>query len=244
MTDRGRNRFNADRLAAAEDELTFALRSLDDLEDEQRQGNISAEHFDRLHAEYTVRAAEAARRHHREVSLRPRLIPQRGRTRAAIAVVVALAATGTAMLVTNDSHPRAPGETITGNAASAAGGATGTGQLHAAAQAALRNGDLPTALKDYLAAIDTDPRDVEALTYAGWISYLGGVPDRAIPLLDAAVQADPQYPDAHAFRGIVLFKAGHDRSAAADELRTYLRLVPGGQMSAQVRSVLHEVQRR
>lgn len=241
MSERGRNRFDADRLAAAEDELRFALSSLDDLEQEHRAGNLAPETFDRLHAEYTVRAAEAARRHHRESSLRPRLLPQRGRTRAAIALVAVLAAAGTAMLLVDGSDPRAPGDTITGNATAQA---TGTAALHASAQAALRDGDLAAALKSYLAAIDVDPQDVEALTYAGWISYLGGVPEKAIPFLDAAVQADPQYPDAHAFRGIVLFKAAHEPTRAAAELRAYLRLVPDGQMSSQVRAVLNEVQRR
>lgn len=242
MSERGRNRFNADRLAAAEDELRFALSSLDDLEQEQRAGNLSAEKFDQLHAEYTVRAAEAARRHHREYSMRPKLLPQRGRTRAAIALVAVLAAAGTAMLLVDGSDSRAPGETITGN--SVAQESSGTAKLHASAQAAMRAGDLAAALKSYLAAIDIDSEDVEALTYAGWISYLGGVPDKAIPFLDAAVQADPQYPDAHAFRGIVLFKAAHEPTRAAAELRAYLQLVPDGQMSSQVRAVLKEVQRR
>jgi len=225
----------------AEDELRFALSSLDDLEREQRDGNLSAEKFDRLHAEYTVRAADAARRHHREYSLRPKLLPQRGRTRAAIAIVAVMAAAGTAMLLVDGSESRAPGETITGNSVAQP---SGTADLHAAAQAAMGSGDLAAALKSYLAAIDIDPQDVEALTYAGWISYLGGVPDKAIPFLNAAVQADPQYPDAHAFRGIVLYKAAHDPTRAAAELRAYLRLVPDGQMSSQVRAVLNEVQRR
>jgi tetratricopeptide (TPR) repeat protein len=243
MSERGSNRYDVDRMVAAEDELSFALRSLDDLEEEHRAGNLDQGRFDRLHAEYVVRAAEAARKQQREAKLRTRAAPRRGRFRVIVAVVAVLAAGGTALALQGGSRPRAAGETITGDT-SAPSGASDTQRLHAAAQAAMTSGDLAGALKNYLAAIDRDPRDVEALTYAGWISYLGGVPAKAMPLLDAAVRADPTYPDAHAFRGIVLFKARQDRTGAAGELRQYLRLVPDGQMSGQVRAVLAQVQRR
>lgn len=243
IQQRGRNRYDLDRIAAAQDELEFALCSLDDLESEDQQGNIGPQQFERLHAEYVVRAAEAARRYRHETSLRPRFIPQRARTRAAIAVVLLVATGGTVAALMDGSHDRAAGQTITGDTATATT-ATRVAQMRQSAEAAPTSGDLTTALKDYLAVLDLDAHDVESLTYAGWISYLGGAADQALALLNAAVKADPGYPDAHAFRGIVLYKARHDAAAAAAELRTYLRLVPSGAMSQQVQAVLTQVQRR
>jgi tetratricopeptide (TPR) repeat protein len=246
MSERGRNRFDADRLATIDDELAFALRSLDDLEHEHDTGQLGDEQFNRLHSEYVVRAAEAARKQRHETKLRTTATPHRLRFRASVAIGLAVAAVGTVFALHHGSQPRADGATITGNQAlSGTTNASSPGQVgaDAAAEKSLLSGDLPGALKQYLTVLDSNPRDVEALTYAGWISYLGGVPKKALPLLTQAESVDPTYPDAHAFRGIVLFKAHVGRAEAASELKTYLRLVPNGQMSGQVSAVLAQVQR-
>lgn len=241
MSERGANRYDVDRVAVIDDEVEFALRSLDDLEAEHAAGQLSDERFDRLHAEYVARAADAMRRRRREVTKRPRA-PRRSRV-VVLAVIVALALAATAVGTTlqHGAHPRAQGQTITGDTTTVGGGSA---SLDAQAERLLASGDVTGALQAYLHAIRADPRDVEALSYAGWISFLGGAPDKARPLLDAAVRADPSYPDGHAFRGIVLFRAAHDRAGAAAELREYLRLVPSGEMSSQVRAVLAQIEQR
>lgn len=246
MSEKGRNRHDPDRLAVLDDELTFALRSLDDLEAEHALGQLSDEQFERLRADYTVRAADAARRQRREAQRRTLAAPRGRRSRLAAAGVLLLAAAVVAVSLGQGSHSRAAGQTITGDTAAAPAAATSDDpRTHdARAERLLTSGDLAGALKEYLAAAAVDPRDPEALSYAGWISFLGGSPDKALPLLDAAVRADPSYPDGHAFRGIVLLRAKHDAAGAATELRTYLRLVPSGEMSGQVRSVLAAIQNR
>jgi Flp pilus assembly protein TadD len=83
-----------------------------------------------------------------------------------------------------------------------------------------------------------NPRDLEALTYAGWLSFLAGAQKQAVPLLQTAVRIQPSYPDAHAFLGIVLLRSHQQPEVAMAQLRQYLRLVPSGQMSQQVRRVL------
>jgi tetratricopeptide (TPR) repeat protein len=246
MSDRGRNRFDADRLATIDDELAFALRSLDDLEHEHDAGQLGDEQFNRLHSEYVVRAAEAARKQRQETKLQTKATPHRLRFRAGVAVGLAVAAGATVFALHHGSQPRADGATITGNQAlSGTTTASSAGQVgaDAAAEKSLVNGDLAGASKQYLSVLDANPRDVEALTYAGWISYLGGIPNKALPLLTQAESVDPKYSDAHAFRGIVLFKAHKSTTEAARELKTYLRLVPNGQMSGQVSAVLAQVQR-
>jgi hypothetical protein len=244
MSERGRNRYDADRAATIDDELAFALRSLDDLEHEHEIGQLSDEQFTRLHSEYVLRAAESARKQRHEATLKTRAAPHRPRFRAAVGLGLAAAAAGTVFALHNGAQSRSAGATITGNQA-LSGAPVGSSQnsVDTAAERTLLRGDLAGALKQYLTVLQTNPRDVEALTYAGWISYLGGVPTKALPLLAAAERVDSSYPDAHAFRGIVLFKAHKSRSAAATELKTYLRLVPNGQMSGQVSAVLAQVQR-
>jgi tetratricopeptide (TPR) repeat protein len=245
MTERGRNRYDADRMATIDDELAFALRSLDDLEQEHATGQLSDEQFERLHGEYVVRAAESARKQRHEAKLRTKAAPHRLRFRAAVAAGLVVAAGGTAFALHHGASPRADGATITGNQALSGTATASNGQTgaDAAAEKSLLAGNLAGALKQYLTVLNTNPSDVEALTYAGWISYLGGLPNKALPLLTHAEGVEPNYPDAHAFRGIVLFKSDHKRSEAAAELKTYLRLVPNGQMSGQVSAVLAQVQR-
>ena len=110
--------------------------------------------------------------------------------------------------------------------------------LDAKAEKQLVNGDLSGALASYIGALKVNPRDVEALSYAGWLSFLAGAQKQAVPLLRTAVRTQPSYPDAHAFLGIVLLRTHRDAAIARAELQHYLRLVPTGQMSGQVRRVL------
>jgi hypothetical protein len=70
---------------------------------------------------------------------------------------------------------------------------------------------------------------------------LGDAPDKAFPRLVQAETVDPDYPDAHAFRGIALLRTGGDRADAAAELRRYLQLEPDGPMTQQVRDVLDQL---
>jgi tetratricopeptide (TPR) repeat protein len=105
----------------------------------------------------------------------------------------------------------------------------------------VQTGDLPGALKEFETAAGLDPRDVVALSYAGWIAVLGDAPDKAFPRLVQAETVDPDYPDAHAFRGIALLRTGGDRADAVAELQRYLQLAPDGPMTQQVRDVLSQL---
>jgi hypothetical protein len=52
---------------------------------------------------------------------------------------------------------------------------------------------------------------------------------------------DASYPDAHAFRGIILLRGKNDRAGANSELRRYLALDPSGPMASQVQAVIDEI---
>jgi tetratricopeptide (TPR) repeat protein len=239
MTARGHTTYDPDRLARLEDELTFALRSLDDLEAERASGQVSDSTYERLHAAYTVRAADAARSRRELTRRRPQVAARSRRTWLVGATVLVLLAAGVGVAVLQGARSRAPGATITGDTSSVSVDTAQQGAgLEARAEQALVKGDLSGALRDYIAVLKADPRDVEALSYAGWLSFLAGAQKQAEPLLRAAVRTDPSYPDAHAFLGIVLLRSHHDTAVARAQLRQYLRLVPKGQMSGQVRRVL------
>ena len=245
MTQRGRNTYDLDRLASVEDELAFALRSLDDLEAEHASGQVSDETYRKLHATYTVQAAEAARSRREIGKRKPVVAPRRRRTKLIASVILAVLVIGVAVSLHLGSRTRAPGDTITGDSAGTATDASSQQSqrsrqrsLDAAAEKSMVKGDYSGALKNYVAALKVNPRDIEALTYAGWLSFLAGAQKQAVPLLQTAVRIQPSYPDAHAFLGIVLLRSHQQQGHAMAQLRQYLRLVPSGQMSEQVRRVL------
>jgi Tfp pilus assembly protein PilF len=112
------------------------------------------------------------------------------------------------------------------------------GAHDALANALAQTGDLPGALEEFDAAVAVDPDDAVALAYSGWIALLAGSPGKALERLSRAEAAAPGYPDAHAFRGIALLRAGDDPAEARAELQRYLQLAPDGPMTQQVRDVL------
>ena len=70
------------------------------------------------------------------------------------------------------------------------------------------SGDLDGAIRIYDEVLADDGRNIEALTYRGWMLTLAGRgPEGLTSLLDAATQ-DPTYPDVHAFLAIIFFRNG------------------------------------
>ena len=91
--------------------------------------------------------------------------------------------------------------------------------------------DLLAAIKAFDGSIAIDPKQVTALTYSGWIRRIvvsrGGpadLLDRAQELLNRAIAADPTFPDARAFRGVLLLRDRDDPKAALIDLCTLLLL--------------------
>ncbi|MGH9041446.1 MAG: tetratricopeptide repeat protein [Acidimicrobiia bacterium] len=128
----------------------------------------------------------------------------------------------------------------------------------------LDSGEAADAVAEFDAATRLDPDNPEAAAYAGWVVFLAarsqsGDPGAARPpsgdvnqtgdvaaeltaaalkRLDQAVAADPDYPDAHFFRGMVLYRGMNDAAGAVPEFERYLALAPEGPQSDQVRQLL------
>ncbi|HET9771333.1 MAG TPA: tetratricopeptide repeat protein, partial [Acidimicrobiia bacterium] len=116
-------------------------------------------------------------------------------------------------------------------------------------------GEIPAAVKEYVAAAQIDPKNAEAQTGAGWLTFLAAsqitdpktaaeVMDRSLARLDAAVAAAPDKADAYFYRGMVRFRGKQDPKAAIPDLERYLALVPDGALNEQVKQVLEQARQQ
>jgi len=248
-----------------EAERDFLLRSLDDLEAERADGAIDRDAYQRLHDDYTARAAAVIRALRDGVDARPAAPTTSARRRALIfAGVVAFAAlAGVALAAALGA--RLPGQTSSGNGTGASAATAAADQtrralesrvakspndVQARLQLALvleRSNDLRGALEQYDAITKLDPSSAPAEAQAGRILYLTAQasPANAAQLvalskarLDRAVLLDPRYPDAHFFRAIVLANEFQDYSGAVNECQRYLLLAPNGLWADSARQLL------
>lgn len=244
----------------AAEERDFLIRSLDDLDREHAAGNVDDDTYERLHADYTARAAIALRamKEGRERAEAPGLeAAPRGGQRLLVVGGLIVFAVAAAVSLAFALGARLPGNTITGRQVSPSGNLTNAQReqrLMAAAKARptdeqaqlalarfrLGRQDLGGALTAYETAAGLAPTDPEPFAYSGWIIRLQGYPDQALQLLDKAVQVDGSYPDAHFFRGFVLLRDKKDPEAAIPDFQQYLVESPDAPLADQVRSLLAE----
>ena len=234
-----------------EAERDFLLRSLDDLDANRAAGDIDDATYDRLHADYTARAAAVIRALRDGVDSRPE--PTRASKRRRLAVVSALVAFAVVASVALAAGlgARLPGQSVTGNTPASSSDSREASfqaavaqrpndpQVHLAyARFLLGAQRYADALKQYDATAALDPKDAESRAYGGWIVYLAGLTDEAMTRLDAAVAADPGYPDAHFFRGMVLYRGRNDPCGAVPEFQRYLATANQSAMGPQVDQAL------
>ncbi|MHB1486560.1 MAG: tetratricopeptide repeat protein [Acidimicrobiales bacterium] len=231
------------------EERDFLLKALTDLEAERESGAIDEGDYSVLRDGYTARAAAAIRAlegaKYPEPAVGQPAVGQpavgqpaagvlaqkargrRHRRRAVVALaVVGLIGLGVAAASTYSSS-RLPGETTSGSA-------TLTPAQHVVQDLAqgrilaAKSQDL-NAIKEFSKVLAIDPHQPEALAYRGWLVRLAGVAGHAPGLLaegrasvQAAIVADPTYPDAHAFMGYILFQDAHDPAGAVAQFRLFL----------------------
>ena len=227
-----RDAFDPDALAALEEQRDFLLRSLDDLEREYEAGDVDDEDYRTLRDDYTHRAAVVLRaiedrhaaRRSAEASTR-----RSGRVVAGVAGVVlfgVLAGLG----VARAAGDRSEGEFITG------GIRPTVGQQLFQCQGLAAAGDVRDALVCYDEIIEQNPANVEAVTYRAWtLVVFAGMPDFAWPYLDRAVALDAGYPDARAFRAIVLLAW-----CRPDEALAELEAFDDARPLAEMRSLVYD----
>lgn len=247
-----------EELVVLRSQRDFLLRSIEDLDRERAAGELSEPQYQRLLDTYTAQAAQVLRRleeglgDDQAAEAPPSTSGPRWR-RPLVGLGLAGLAAVAGLLLASALGLRGPGETITGNEQSRDPRSVTLQRAieqrpddplarTAYARFLLTAGEPVEALRQFDEAARLDPANAEALAYGGWIVFLGGLADEALPRLDAAVARQPDYPDAHFFRGMVLLQGKGDQAGATEELQTYLDLAPQSPLAAQVRTVLAELQ--
>ncbi|MFI5046888.1 MAG: tetratricopeptide repeat protein [Acidimicrobiia bacterium] len=254
-----------------EAEREFLMKSLDDLDLERESGGIDDESYDALHDDYTARAAATIRALRDGVDARPARAkaPPAKRRVAVVSLIVVFAIVAGAALA-NAVGVRLPGQTSSGNTPTNAADAAAVGrritalqkQVNASpndyglrlalADAYANNNDLPTAIKQWDAAITIDPNRPEGHAQLGRALYIVSeqLPDKnaqaqyvaqARAAFDKAIQVDPTYADTYFFRAVLLAAALGDFASAQADLQTYLSRSPSGTWRAQAVDLLAQV---
>ena len=226
-----------------EEERDFLLASLQDLEREREAGELSERDYQALHADYTARAAVVLRALERGGSRpapggsqQPRPVRTRRPLVVTLGVVLLVAAVAGGAVATFSSQ-REPGAPMTGSLPD-----TPSGRMQQALQLE-SEGEAAEALKIYDELIRDNPRDIAALSYRGWLLKRAGLPDQAMDSLDRAIAVDPKFPDAHFFRGMVLYQDRKDPAGAVTEFRLFLSNNPPPEMVPLVEDVLRRAMR-
>jgi tetratricopeptide (TPR) repeat protein len=215
-------------------ERAFLLRSLDDLALEHAAGDLSDTDLDSLRADYEGRLADVQRRIEgdweqlqRDALARSRLARSRRRTVAFFAGAT-VSAIGCGFLLASSLGERKAGQTITGNAAQD----PRTEKIAELMQRAqeLTTTDPLSSIEAYDQVTKLNPEVVSAWAYGGWqlrIYAQGAEGEQRDALLaaakrriDEAINRDPTYADAYAFRAVMAARDLGDDDAARTALRT------------------------
>jgi TPR repeat len=108
------------------------------------------------------------------------------------------------------------------------------------AQRYLESGDVRSAVEQYTAVLDLDPRNAEAHAQLGFVLYQAGRAQDGLDAVEQALQVDPAYPEALYFKGIILLKGMDRPEQAAAAFRAYLAAAPFGAHVDEVQSLLRE----
>lgn len=194
-----------------ERERDFLLRSLDDLERERDKGTIDDESYERLHADYTARAAAVLRTLRDGVDSRPTAPPVSRRRRVLTVVGIVGFAAILGVVLAAALGARLPGETSSGNTGSAsndtvtvkerrarlertvAANPNDVGSRLLLAQFLEADSDFTGALQQYAAVLAIDPENAESEAQSGRILYITAqaaaktAPDRAAELVNQSL---------------------------------------------------------
>ncbi len=225
-TDGIARRPDPDRLGQLEEERSFLLRSLNDLDREHDAGDIDDIDYTTLRDGYTARAAAVLKAIESEQSALPRKPPRNLRLGGLWTVAVVVVAVIAGVLVAWASGDRLPGDSSSGDIAQNV-----TAKL--AEARSLQASDLKGAIQRYDEVLQVEPDNPEALAYRGWLVTLVGSQANATDLvqkgeasLKRAMQVAPTYADPFCFEAIVRFRMFGDAAGASAPVQQCLALNP------------------
>mgnify|MGYP001254985645 CR=1 FL=1 len=236
---------NPDELAELEEERGFLLRSITDLDREREAGDLDEADYQSLRDGYTARAAKVLRAIEDGRAALPQARKRSAGSTAAWVVGTLVVAGLLGWLLAIRSGPRSDGQTMTG-------GQPADEITVKLSEARANLGSNPGKAADaYIAVLKLDPRNVEALTYSGWLLVQQGramadQPGAADLIvlgsknLRDATSVDPSYADPHCFLAITAarFIKPADTETAKTEAQQCLALNPPAQMVGMIESFL------
>ncbi len=246
MTATARTRrqlLDPDELAALEDQRDFLLASLRDLEREHDAGDLDTVDYETLRDDYTARAAEVLRAiEGRRAALDEAHAPMGWRKRLLVLAGVAAFAVVAGFVVAGALGARGQGDTLSG-------GVTTKATPSQRAQRCIEKIQ-PTAPSASLACfkevLDDDPRNPVALTWSAWALELSTnflpaetaaqVQATAVQSVERAIEVDPNYSYARAFRAVMAFRRGEYQLA-----KTYLEEFRANDPSADAQAVITQM---
>ena len=224
-------------------EQEFLLNSLRDLEREKAAGDIDNADYATLRDGYIARAATVTRELEGTAEA-AELQPRPWAKRIVVSILVLLIAAGAGVLVARQSGQRLPGQSSSGGIEQST-----SGLLASARQLNFR--DPGKAIELYTQVLKLEPDNPEALTYRSWILALtargatGTVKQVALATavgdLLRAQKAEPDYPDAHCFLGIVYFRFLSNAKLAKPQIDTCKAMNPPKEVQSFVDSIAAEV---
>ena len=253
-----------------DDERRGLFRTLRDLDEERATGQLTDEAYRGLRAETEARTvavlrALEARDEAGELTadLRSLRSPGRGngdgsaerqgadRRRVLLAVLVGtLIVAAVVPVLARAVGNRAAGQPITGDAAR--GGPLSFFEQRVAehpndvaarldlAQRYLEAGDAKSAVAQYLAVLELAPRNAEAQANLGFVLFQAGRAEDGLRIVEQALAADPNNPEALYFKGVILLRGLHRPADATVAFRAYLDAAPFGSHRAEVETLLRE----
>ncbi len=110
------------------------------------------------------------------------------------------------------------------------------------AQRYLETGDARSAVQQYVAVLERDPKNAEAHAQLGFLLYEAGKAADGLRAVQQALEADPTYPEALYDEGVILLKGLNRPADAALAFKAYLAAAPFGAHVEEVRSLLQEAE--
>ena len=258
--------FNDEKLA---EEQEFLLRSLDDLEDEHSNGDLSDSEYETLRNDYMRRLAAVARARKGETST---TFDHRPQSRFWWLLAIGVTAVIAGIAVAQFSGLRAPGDPISGEIDRSPRSRLADAQnlffaddlegarevveevlrdapsmqvaLLLSARLHERSADPLSAVRQLDQVLLDEPQHVEALTLRGWILVRINDPEvreEGIRNLDEAVALKPENFDAYIFRGFVARELQGDLTLAIEMYQEALKRSPPQAMQSQLSQILDEM---
>lgn len=160
-------------------------------------------------------------------------------------IVVCVVGVGAGVLVARQAGQRLPLQTATG------GIEDSTASLLAQARLAGAT-DVTSAIELYGRVLETDPDNVEAITYRAWLIMLSARQfdeslqnqafASAVTAFGRAIELEPAYPDAMCFLGIVVFRDGGDADSAKAFIDRCLDRDPPAEVRGLVEALAKEIE--